>query len=258
MREYGAPIWGIEVRGADLVVEQLVAGYGTTQVIGTVDLSLASGQRLALLGRNGAGKTTVLLAIMGLADQFGGRILLDGRDMSLDAAYDRARLGVGIVPQTRNVFRSLTVEQNLLAGLKRRPRWCVEEAYRIFPKLAERRHSPAAILSGGEQQMLSVARTLLGEPRLLLLDEPLEGLAPRLCGELMDAFAGLARDRQITVILVEQQIDRALDFADRVVIMERGQVRFAGSSAEARTSPALIERYVGVALPEDPEPSKIR
>jgi branched-chain amino acid transport system ATP-binding protein len=240
------------VHGADLVIEQLAAGYGATRVIDAVDLALAAGQRLALLGRNGVGKTTVLLAIMGLADQFGGRILLNGHDISACAAYDRARLGVGIVPQTRDVFRSLNVEQNLVAGLKQRPRRCAEEAYRLFPRLAERRRSPAAILSGGEQQMLSIARTLLGEPRLLLLDEPLEGLAPRLCSELMDGLATLVHERQITVILVEQQIDRALDFADRVVIMERGQVRFAGSSAEARASPMLIERHLGVALPEDP------
>jgi branched-chain amino acid transport system ATP-binding protein len=242
------------VRGAELVIEQLAAGYGATQVIDAVDLSLAAGQRLALLGRNGVGKTTLLLTIMGLADQFGGRIRLDGRDISFEAAYDRARRGVGIVPQMRAVFGSLTVEQNLVAGLKRRPRRCLEEAYRLFPNLAERRHSSAAILSGGEQQMLAVARTVLGEPRLLLLDEPLEGLAPRLCSELVDALAQLVQDRQITVILVEQQIDRALEFVDRVVIMERGQVRFSGLSAEARTSPALIERYLGVALPEDPPP----
>jgi branched-chain amino acid transport system ATP-binding protein len=236
------------VHGAELRVDQLVAGYKSTTVIDGVSLSLPPGARLAILGRNGVGKTTLLASLMGLTDHFEGRITLDGRDISRLRAYDRAALGIGLVPQTRDIFRSLNVEQNLVTGLKHRPRQYLQEAYQLFPRLAERRAHAAAMLSGGEQQMLSIARTLLGKPRLLLLDEPLEGLAPILCDEVMDAVSALVRDRQITVILVEQRTQRALDFADRVIFLERGRVAFAGAAGEAQSSSGLVERYVGMVL----------
>jgi branched-chain amino acid transport system ATP-binding protein len=236
------------VSGAELRVDQLVAGYKSTTVIDGVSLSLPTGARLAILGRNGVGKTTLLASLMGLTDRFEGRITLDGSDISRLRPYDRAGLGIGLVPQTRDIFRSLNVEENLVTGLKKRPRHCLQEAYQLFPRLAERRANAAAMLSGGEQQMLSIARTLLGEPRLLLLDEPLEGLAPILCDEVMGAVSALVHDRQITVILVEQRIKRALDFADRVIFLERGRIAFAGAAREAQSSSVLVERYVGMVL----------
>jgi branched-chain amino acid transport system ATP-binding protein len=236
------------VSGAELHIDQLAAGYRPTKVIDAIDLSLSAGERLAVLGRNGVGKTTLLLSVMGLTDQFGGRIIIDHVDISRRTAYERARLGVGLVPQTRDVFRSLNVEENLVTGLKGGPRSRLQEAYRLFPRLAERRASPAAMLSGGEQQMLSIARTLLGEPRLLLLDEPLEGLAPLMCDEVMQAVSMLVRDRHVTVILVEQRTKRALEFANRVVFLERGRIAFAGGAVDVRASPSLIDRYVGVTL----------
>jgi branched-chain amino acid transport system ATP-binding protein len=220
------------VNGAELLIEQLVAGYGSTTVIDAVNLSLAAGERLAVLGRNGVGKTTLLSSVMGIADQFKGRIIVDRIDVSRRS-------------------RSLNVEENLVTGLKRRPRRCLQEAYRLFPRLAERRASPAAMLSGGEQQMLSIARTLLGEPRLLLLDEPLEGLAPVLCDEVMEALSNLVRTRRMTVILVEQRTKRAVEFADRVIFLERGRVAFSGSAADVQASPALVDRYVGMMLRDE-------
>jgi branched-chain amino acid transport system ATP-binding protein len=245
---YGGPIWGTIVKGAELIVEGLSAGYRQTRVIDGFEMSLSAGQRLAVLGRNGVGKTTLLSSLMGLTDQFDGRIMVDRIDVSRWTAYDRARLGIGLVPQTRDVFRSLNVEENLITGLKDRPRRCILDAYSLFPRLAERRANAAAMLSGGEQQMLSIARTLLGEPRLLLLDEPLEGLAPKLCDEVMRAISSLARDRRMTIVLVEQRTQRALNFAQHVIFLERGQIAFTGSTDEVRASPALIDRYVGVML----------
>jgi branched-chain amino acid transport system ATP-binding protein len=154
------------------------------------------------------------------------------------------------VPQTRDVFRSLTVEENLFVGLKDRPRRDVEEAYRLFPRLQERRASLAFQLSGGEQQMLSTARAILGQPSVLLLDEPLEGLAPVICDELMLALKSLAASGNMTIILVEQQIERALDFAERALILERGRNVWCGTASALRSDPALIERHLGVsALP---------
>jgi branched-chain amino acid transport system ATP-binding protein len=238
----------VPVNGAELRVDRLVAGYTSTTVIDGLSLALPAGTRLAVLGRNGVGKTTLLASLMGLADRFDGRITLDGRDISRLPAYERAALGIGLVPQSRDIFRSLNVEENLVAGLKNRPRRCLQEAYQFFPRLAERRANRAAMLSGGEQQMLSIARTLLGKPRLLLLDEPLEGLAPILCDEVMGAVSALVRDRQITVILAEQQTQRALDFADRVIFLERGRIAFAGTAGEAQSSSGLVERYVGMVL----------
>ena len=159
----------------------------------------------------------------------------------------RAALGLGYVPQTRDIFPSLTVEENLLAGLKRRPRSALDEAYALFPRLAERRRNGGAQFSGGEQQMLSVARTLLGQPTLLLLDEPLEGLAPMIGMELMRAFEHLARDTGVAVLIVEQQVDEALLFAPRAMVLERGEVVHESESAALGQRKDLLERYVGVA-----------
>lgn len=230
-----------------LQIDALHAGYGEVQVLHGVSLALASGARLALIGRNGVGKSTTLRAIMGLADVTAGRVVFDGQDITRLSPRERAHLGLGYVPQTRDIFASLTVEENLIAGLKGRPRRCVDEAYALFPRLAERRGNGGNQLSGGEQQMLTVARTLLGQPRVLLLDEPLEGLAPIICQELMQTFERLAQQTGVAVLLVEQKVDDALRFAHDVVMLERGEVVHRDTSQALRARPELLERYVGVA-----------
>ena len=230
-----------------LHIDNVTAGYGAIQVLHGVNLSLASGGRLALIGRNGVGKTTLLKAVMGLADVKAGQVRLDGQDITKWSARERAHAGIGYVPQTRDIFPSLTVEENLLAGLKGRPRSALDEAYALFPRLAQRRQNGGQQLSGGEQQMLSVARTLLGKPRLLLLDEPLEGLAPIICIELMRAFEHLAQDTGVAVLLVEQKVDDALRFAPQAVVLERGEVVLTSESTALSQRKDLLERYVGVA-----------
>jgi branched-chain amino acid transport system ATP-binding protein len=230
-----------------LHIENLTAGYGAIQVLHGVNLSLSAGGRLALIGRNGVGKTTLLKAVMGLADMTGGQVKLDDIDISKWSARERAHAGIGYVPQTRDIFPSLTVEENLLAGLKSRPRSALDEAYALFPRLAERRNNGGQQLSGGEQQMLSVARTLLGKPRLLLLDEPLEGLAPIICIELMRAFEHLAQETGVAVLLVEQKVDDALKFAPLAMVLERGEVVHESDSAALCLRKDLLERFVGVA-----------
>jgi branched-chain amino acid transport system ATP-binding protein len=233
---------------APLEVRGLTAGYGATSVIENITFEVAAGETLALLGRNGVGKTTLLASLMGLTRRHAGKVLLDHQDLSLLETTDRALRGLGYVPQTRDIFRSLDVEENLRAGLKRRGRDAVGEAYALFPRLKERRTVSAGHLSGGEQQMLSVARTLLGKPRMLLLDEPLEGLAPVICDELMAALHALSAKRDMTILLVEQQIERALDFASHAIILDRGCIVWKGSSKDLRNSPAVIERHIGVGI----------
>jgi branched-chain amino acid transport system ATP-binding protein len=232
---------------AALSVAGLVAGYRGARVLEEVSFTLAAGARLAVIGRNGVGKTTLLATIAGLTTWIAGGIRLDGTALQRLSPAARARRGLGYVPQTRDVFRSLTVEENLRVGLKGRPRAALAEAYQLFPRLAERRRTLAAQLSGGEQQMLSTARAVLGRPSLLLLDEPLEGLAPVVCDELMAALTALVAEGGMSVILVEQQIARALDFAEHVLILDRGRVVWSGAAAALKGEPALIERHLGVA-----------
>lgn len=229
-----------------LEVTDLHGGYGPVQVLHGIDLKVEAGERLALIGRNGVGKTTLLKALMGLADISRGVVRFEGHSLGRAGPGERALAGLGYVSQTRDIFPSLTVEENLITGLKGRPVRCVQEAYELFPRLAERRRNGGSQLSGGEQQMLSVARTLLGQPRLLLLDEPLEGLAPIICQELMSAFTHLARDTGVAVVLVEQKVEAALRFAQQAVVLERGAVvhREACDSLSERSE--LLERYVGV------------
>jgi branched-chain amino acid transport system ATP-binding protein len=233
---------------APLEVRGLTAGYGMTSVIENITFEIAAGETLALLGRNGVGKTTLLASLMGLTRRHAGEVLLDRQDLSPLETTDRALQGLGYVPQTRDIFGSLDVEENLLTGLKRRGRDAVGEAYALFPRLKERRTVSAGHLSGGEQQMLSVARTLLGKPRMLLLDEPLEGLAPVICDELMLALHALSAKRDMTILLVEQQIERALDFASHAIILDRGRIVWEGSSKDLRSEPALIEQHIGVGI----------
>ena len=229
-----------------LELHDVVAGYGAITVLNGLSLSIAPGEKLALIGRNGVGKTTTLSAVMGLARLTRGRIVFDGEDLAGLAPHQRAARGLGLVPQTRDIFPSLTVEENLVAGLKRRPRSALAEAYELFPRLAERRRNGGHQLSGGEQQMLSVARALLGRPRLLLLDEPLEGLAPLIRLELLAAFERLGRETGIGVLIVEQQVQEALAYADRALVMERGAIVHAAAAQDLRLDSATLERLIGV------------
>ena len=231
-----------------LELESVVAGYGPTTVLNGLSFSVAAQERLAIIGRNGVGKTTALRAVMGLAQLTAGRIVFDGEDLAGLTPHQRAQRGLGLVPQTRDIFPSLSVEENLLAGCKQRPRRAIDEAYALFPRLAERRRNGGAQLSGGEQQMLSVARALLGQPRLLLLDEPLEGLAPLIRRELLDAFVRMGVQSGITVVIVEQQVQEALAYASRALVLERGAVVHAAPADELRTDAAMLERLVGMAV----------
>ena len=231
-----------------LELQDVAAGYGPMTVLNGLTFSVAPQERLAIIGRNGVGKTTALRAVMGLAQLTAGRIVFDGEDIGHLAPHQRAQRGLGLVPQTRDIFPSLSVEENLMAGLKQRPRRALDEAYALFPRLAERRRNGGAQLSGGEQQMLSVARTLLGQPRLLLLDEPLEGLAPLIRQELLGAFAALSRSSGITVVIVEQQVQEALGYASRALVLERGAVVHAAPADELRSDAETLERLVGMAV----------
>jgi branched-chain amino acid transport system ATP-binding protein len=233
---------------AMLQLESVVAGYGPTTVLDGLSLQVLPGERLAMVGRNGVGKTTALRAIMGLLPLRQGRITFDGADLAGMAPHRRAELGLGYVPQTRDIFPSLSVEENLVAGLKRRPRQALEEAYALFPRLAERRRNGGAQLSGGEQQMLSVARALLGEPRLLLLDEPLEGLAPIIRQELLRAFRQMGERSGLAVVIVEQQVDEVLGYAGRAVILDHGTVVHEDSAAGLRYDAAALDRWLGMAV----------
>ncbi|MBE2241671.1 MAG: ABC transporter ATP-binding protein [Burkholderiaceae bacterium] len=231
-----------------LLLEDIVAGYGPITVLNSLSLSVAPQERLAVIGRNGVGKSTALRAVMGIAKLRQGRVVFEGEDISRTSPHQRSWCGLGYVPQTRDIFKSLTVEENLVAGLKRRPRKALDEAYALFPRLAERRRNGGAQLSGGEQQMLSVARALLGQPRLLLLDEPLEGLAPVIRLELLSAFKQMSADLGITIVIVEQQVQEVLRYASRALIMERGAVVHDAPAGELLDDNLTLERFVGMAV----------
>lgn len=233
---------------ARLEVQGLAAGYGSVSILSDISFAVPAGGRLTVLGRNGVGKTTLLATLMGLTTHKGGSVRIGEREVTGLKTYARAAGGLGYVPQTRDVFRSLTVEENLFTGLKGRPRSELESVYAMFPRLAERRNHGGMQLSGGEQQMLSLARTLLGKPTVLLLDEPLEGLAPVICDQLMETIVKLAQSGEMTVVLVEQQIERALDFADDVLVVERGRIVWRGQAAEFRADRELADRLLGVGI----------
>jgi branched-chain amino acid transport system ATP-binding protein len=239
----------------ELQIKNLHVSAGEKQILKGVDLHVRAGEFHALMGPNGSGKSTLANAIMGHPnfEITEGRILFDGEDITRLTPRERSLAGLGYVPQTRDIFPSLTVEENLLAGLKNRPRRCVDEAYQLFPRLAERRHNGGSQLSGGEQQMLTVARALLGRPRLVLLDEPLEGLAPIICADLMATFDSLARETGVAMLLVEQKAEEALRFAEDAVVLEHGEVALAGRGADLLAQQDLLGQYVGVAGKAQPE-----
>ncbi len=222
------------------------AGYGEAIVVENVSLTLEAGRSLALLGRNGTGKTTLLNTLVGATRQRGGRIALRGQDITSQRPDQRAAAGIGWVPQERNIFKSLTVLENLTA-VARPGAWTPERVFQQFPRLAERRGNLGDQLSGGEQQMLAVGRALVLNPALLLLDEPLEGLAPIIVEELLAAIRRIVREEGLSAIIVEQNAMKILDITDDAVVLERGRVVMTGTSAELRADPDRLERYLAVA-----------
>jgi branched-chain amino acid transport system ATP-binding protein len=228
-----------------LRIENLRAGYGEAVVLPDLSLSLEAGQSLALLGRNGMGKTTMVNSIIGVTRRFGGKIMLDGHDITALRPDQRALAGIGWVPQERNIFKSLTVTENLTA-VATEGKWNVERVFQMFPRLAERRFNLGNQLSGGEQQMLALGRALVLNPKLLLLDEPLEGLAPIIVDELLAAFRRIIREEKLSAILVEQNAQKILGVTDRAAILERGVIVHEAASSELRKQPQVLEGYLGV------------
>ena len=228
-----------------LAIDELSAGYGEAVVLSNVSVTLAEGKALALLGRNGMGKTTLVNTIVGVTRYFGGKIALDGKDVTKLRPDQRAHVGIGWVPQERNIFKSLTVHENLTA-VAQPGRWTTDKVYALFPRLDERRENLGNQLSGGEQQMLAVGRALTLNPKVLLLDEPTEGLAPIIVEELLRALGTITRGSGICSIIVEQNAQKILGLADRVVILERGIIVHDAASAALKADPTVLERFLGV------------
>ena len=228
-----------------LELEHVEAGYGLSRVLHGVSLTARAGEVVSLLGRNGAGKSTTLKSIVGLVEITGGAVRFDGREITRRPTHAISRLGVGYVPEDRRVFGDLTVEENLVVGKKGDGVWSAARVYQFFPKLHELARRRAGSLSGGEQQMLTVARTLMGNPRVLLLDEPSEGLAPVIVRALGDQIAALKREG-LTILLSEQNLKFAARLADRAYIIEKGEIRFEGPMATLMADQALRRKYLTV------------
>jgi branched-chain amino acid transport system ATP-binding protein len=229
-----------------LTVERLKAGYGEAVVLSGLSFSLAQGQALAVLGRNGMGKTTLINSIVGVTRHFSGTIRLDGADITPLRPDQRAHAGIGWVPQERNIFKSLTVVENLSA-VAQPGHWTLARIFELFPRLDERRHNFGSQLSGGEQQMLAIARALALNPRIVLLDEPLEGLAPIVVEELMRALRRIISEEGMAAILVEQNAQKVLSVTDRAVIIERGSIVYEGDSVTLTSERRILETHLGVA-----------
>ncbi|MCG5243564.1 ABC transporter ATP-binding protein [Azospirillum doebereinerae] len=232
-----------------LSVESLEAWYGRAHILTGVDLTVGRGEVVALMGRNGAGKTTTLKAVMGLVETRRGRVALDGRDVSTLPPHRMARLGVGYVPEDRRIFADLTVEENLEVGRQPprpgAPAWTPEKLFALFPNLAEMRGRRGTRMSGGEQQMLTLARTLMGNPSLLLLDEPSEGLAPIIVRQMAEAVRRLKAEG-LSVLVSEQNLSFAAAVADRASVIEKGQVRWTGGMAELMADEAARRAYLAL------------
>ena len=233
-----------------LRIDKLSAGYGEAVILHDICFSLAQGETLALLGRNGTGKTTLINTFAGAARQHGGSILLDGVALHTLAPHQRAAAGIGWVPQERDIFKSLTVLENLTA-VARPGAWTASRVFEMFPRLAERKSNMGNQLSGGEQQMLAVGRALVLNPRLLLLDEPLEGLAPIIVEELLRAIARITRDEGLSAIIVEQHPQAILAISHQAVVLDQGRVIHSGSASDLQAQPALLDSLLGIAGAKD-------
>jgi branched-chain amino acid transport system ATP-binding protein len=228
-----------------LDLDNVRAGYGETVVLEDIRLALAPSETVSIIGRNGVGKTTLLATIMGHTTLHSGRISLHGKDISSLATYRRVTAGLGYVPQEREIFPSLTLRENLEVAA-RPGTWTMETVYELFPRLAERAENRGNQLSGGEQQMLAIGRALIGNPSVLLMDEPSEGLAPVIVEELARAVKRLSQTSGLAIILVEQNSRLALDIAPRALVMDRGRIVFDGPSETLRNDPAKLEQFIGV------------
>ena len=231
-----------------LKLENLHAWYGQSHVLHGVDLRVGEGEIVALLGRNGSGRSTTAKAVMGLV-ACQGSVRWQGQEVLGRAPYELAQLGLGYVPESRDVFPTLSVEQNLLLGQKRRTpraaRWGLADMYTLFPRLKERQHTPAGVLSGGEQQMLTLCRTLMGDPALVLVDEPTEGLAPQVVAQVAD-FLRTLRSRGVSVLLIEQKLSIALAVSDRALVMGHGRIVFEGTPDALMADAALRREWLEV------------
>ncbi len=232
--------------GALLEIKDLHAFYGKSHVLHGVDMQISEGEIVSLLGRNGVGRSTTVKAAMGQVDATGS-VLFKGEQMLGHKAFEIAHKGLGYVPESRDIFPALTVEQNLILGKKKKknPRWSLDDMYRMFPRLQERRSTAAGVLSGGEQQMLTLCRTLMGDPDLIMIDEPTEGLAPK----LVDMVAGYLKElknRGISVLLVEQKLAIALDISQRIYVMGHGAIVFSGCPEDLRLNSNVRKEWLEV------------
>jgi branched-chain amino acid transport system ATP-binding protein len=232
------PDWALDLR-------DVRAGYGETVVIEDIRFALGPSETVSIIGRNGVGKTTLLATIMGHTTLHGGRLALHDRDISKLATYRRVTEGLGYVPQEREIFPSLTLRENLEVAARPGP-WTVDTVFELFPRLAERSNNMGNQLSGGEQQMLAIGRALIGNPTVLLMDEPSEGLAPVIVEELARAVKRLTQSSGFAIVLVEQNTRLALEIAPRAVVMDRGRIVYDGASETLRKDPARLEQLIGV------------
>ena len=229
-----------------LAIERMTAGYGDSIILEDISLDIGEAGSLALLGRNGVGKTTLLLTLMGMTRVKSGTIAWRGADVTLLPTYRRAHAGMGWVPQERFMFPSLTVDEHL-SVVARPGAWTMDRVYRTFPQIEERKRNLGSQLSGGEQQMVAIARALMTNPKLLLLDEPMEGLAPIIVQDLMRLISALVREREFAVIVVEQHARLALQLTEQAIVLDRGRVVHRSSSADLLKDPEALDRLVAVA-----------
>jgi branched-chain amino acid transport system ATP-binding protein len=228
-----------------LDVQDLHTAYGLSRVLFGISLTVGAGECVALLGRNGVGKSTTMRSIMGLTPASRGRIVWRGRDIRAKAPHEIAKLGIGFVPEDRRIFAELSVWENLDVATRGAGGWTVERVYELFPKLRELSGRQGGYLSGGEQQMLTIARTLMGNPALLLLDEPSEGLAPLVVDHLKEQIARL-KAGGLTILLAEQNVDFSLDLADRVYILEKGEIRYSGTARALREDESSRQQFLAL------------
>jgi branched-chain amino acid transport system ATP-binding protein len=246
MRACARFIWAKVTMGDGLVLRDVSAGYGETVVLENLALGVAEGGTLAVLGRNGVGKTTLLATVVGHTTLHSGRIAFRGQPIERLRPFRRARLGIGYVPQEREIFPSLTVDENLGVAARNGTEWTRERVYELFPSLSLRRRNMGNQLSGGEQQMLAIGRALMGNPSLLLLDEPLEGLAPIIVDALITALHRLRQSGGLAIVLVEQHARLALEFATHAVILDRGRPVYDGDSRTLVADPQRLAALIGV------------